>query len=207
MKTCSNSDDRSYVPNSLNIKCDHYCNDNTGSNMIIWKLELTKLNGVRKIIWQPGDSICLAIQFSERLKNTKLMYDDYYEMNSKNASLLTHIDKNNIFGKIFFIDSRCSNDDMLLWSRLMEDFIAIHKNKEYIEKEDEFDKVDEKQDNSELDEIKKTFLDEYYKVVSKQDTHQQGYNEIQIQKFSEDLHEFNKNLDKKVYWFDINRKV
>ncbi|KAH8583771.1 uncharacterized protein ELE39_001517 [Cryptosporidium sp. chipmunk genotype I] len=208
MKTCSKSDNRSFVPDALNTKCNHYCNDNTGSNMIIWKMELTKLNGVRRIIWQPGDSICLAIQFFEKLKNTKLMYDDYYEMNSTNVDLLTQVDKNNIFGKIFFIDSRCSNDDMLLWSRLMVDFTAINKNREYIEKEDEFDKVvDEKESNLEFDKIKKAYLDEYYKVASKQYAYQTSSYEKQLEKISEDLDDFNKNLDNNVHWFNINKKV
>ncbi|OII74373.1 uncharacterized protein cubi_01217 [Cryptosporidium ubiquitum] len=202
MKICSNSDSRSYIPNAPNTKCDHFCNDNTGSNMIIWKVDLTKLNGVRKIIWQPGDSICLAIQFLEKLKNTKLMYDEYYEMNSTNMNVLNQLEKNNTFGKIFFIDSRCSNDDMLLWSRLMIDFTAIHRNKEYIEKEDEFDYKDKKENHSESSEIKKAYLDEYFKAASKPDTQQLNTYEKEMQKILEDLHEFNKNLDDNVYWFN-----
>lgn len=207
MKTCSNSDNRSYMLNALNTKCNHFCNDTTGSNMIIWKMELTKLNGVRKVIWQPGDSICLAIQFFEKLKNTKLMYDEYYEMNSINVNTLTQLDKNNIFGKIFFIDSRCSNDDMLLWSRLMIDFTAIHRNKEYIEKEDEFDYKDKKEDDSESKNIKKAYLDEYFEAISNPDTYRFNSYDKELQKISENIDNFNENLDYNVYWFSKNTQI
>ncbi|KAJ1614958.1 hypothetical protein OJ252_355 [Cryptosporidium canis] len=147
MKACSNSDRRSYTPSSPNSVCDHFCTDTTGSSMLIWKLELTKLNGIRRVVWQPGDSICLGLQFIERLKNTKLMYDDYFEMSNLNADSLSEIDKSNVFGKVFFLEPRGSNDEMLLWSRLMVDFTAIHRNKEYIEKEDEFDHNDNEENH------------------------------------------------------------
>ncbi|KAH7648935.1 hypothetical protein FG379_001304 [Cryptosporidium bovis] len=142
MKVCSYSDERSYIGEDIYLPCKHHCKDNTGSNMIIWKIELTKLNGIRKLVWQPGESSCLAIQFIDRLKNTKLHYDDFIELCNFNED---NLNKNSIhqpfFGNIFFLESNNANDDMLLWSRLMTDFTAIYKNREYIEKDDEFDVV------------------------------------------------------------------
>ncbi|KAH8739907.1 hypothetical protein FG386_001724 [Cryptosporidium ryanae] len=152
MKVCSHSDERSYASKETCLPCRHSCKDNTGSNMIVWKVELTKLNGIRKLAWQPGEPVCLAIQFMDKLRNTKLQYDDFLELTDPGESTL---DKNPshklLLGNMFFIEPNSTNDDMLLWSRLMTGFTAIHKNREYIEQDDEFDAVPDENDCIRLD--------------------------------------------------------
>ncbi|KAF7458779.1 Transcription initiation factor TFIID subunit [Cryptosporidium felis] len=209
-KVCSKSDERRYSEDPPNTPCRHCSNDNTGSNMIIWKMEVTKLNGIRKIVWQPGAPICLAMQFIVRLRNTKLMHDDFIEMNDLTEALAGGAENTSPFGAVFFLEPRTSNDDMLLWSRLMVGFTAIHRNREYIEREDEFDRKSEKEEGEfEPSCTRRTYFlptEKFKSTKNRRDSLSPPDLGAGLENFSEDIRSYNNNLETNVVWMSASGK-